>query len=378
MPLFVHRLTLSHFRSYPALRLELKAPASGAHIVVLTGKNGVGKTNILEAISLLTPGRGLRGADMLEMKSRSAEAFDVWGIAADVTGIKGVAVKLGTGLDREAKRRVIRIDGATVKSQNHLADILAAVWLTPQMDRLFLDGASARRKFLDRLVYAYDAAHVTRLNRYDKNLRERMKVLQLERGRDPAWLTSLESQLAADGVAIAAARLDLIDQLAKHSTRLVKLTPLFPKASLSLSGFVETSLLTHPASAVEALLQEKLAAARALDAAAGRSSEGIHRSDLLVTYADKDMPAASCSTGEQKALLVSIILSHALMMQAEKGFVPLILLDEVAAHLDEARRLQLFTLLQSFKGQIWLTGTDVDIFAPLQGQAEFFAVEDLQ
>ena len=363
--LSLRKINISQFRCYEAVRLDLTEASSG--IVVLTGPNGAGKTNILEAVSLLVPGKGLRNADILEMKNRAAGPEDLWTISAEVETPMGLTVRIGTGLDRDIKRRLIRINGKNAKSQNELSGFISAVWLTPQMDRLFLEGAAARRKFLDRLVYAYEPDHVTRLNRYDKTLRERMKLLQLDKFSDPAWLSSLEAQMSADAVSIAASRLALIQHLQQQVAGLALAAPLFPQPHLAMSGWTENAITTHPAVDVEDELKSRLAASRAPDRAAGRTHEGIHRSDLVVSYAGKNMPAAQSSTGEQKALLVSIILAHALMMQAEKGFVPVILLDEVAAHLDAARRQQLFDHLQALQGQIWLTGTDESVFASLHG-----------
>ena len=370
MTLSLRKMNISQFRCYEAVRLDLADSKAG--MVVLTGPNGAGKTNILEAVSLLVPGKGLRSADILEMKNRAAGPEDLWAISAEVDTPSGLTVRIGTGLDREVKRRVVRINGKNAKSQNELSGFISAVWLTPQMDRLFLEGASARRKFLDRLVYAFEPEHVTRVNRYDKAMRERMKLLLLDRA-DPVWLSSLETQMSADAVSIAAARLALVQHLQQQVAGLGQAAPLFPQPHLALQGWVENEVAARPAVDVEDELKRKLSESRALDRAAGRTHEGIHRSDLQVSYAEKNMPADQSSTGEQKALLVSIILAHALMMQAEKGFVPIILLDEVAAHLDEARRQQLFDQLKSLDAQIWLTGTDESVFVPLQA-AKIFRV----
>jgi len=369
--LSLRKMNISQFRCYEAVRLDLTDSEAG--MVVLTGPNGAGKTNILEAVSLLVPGKGLRSADILEMKNRSAGPEDLWTISAEVETASGLPVRIGTGLDRDVKRRLIRINGKNAKTQNELSGFISAVWLTPQMDRLFLEGASARRKFLDRLVYAFEPEHVTRINRYDKAMRERLKLLLLDRA-DPSWLQSLEAQMSADAVSIAAARLALVAHLQQQVAGLGRAAPLFPQPHLALQGWVENAIPERPAVDVEDELKSKLAASRALDRAAGRTHEGIHRSDLQVSYAEKNMPADQSSTGEQKALLVSIILAHALMMQAEKGFVPIILLDEVAAHLDEARRHQLFDQLRALNAQIWLTGTDETVFASLH-TAKFFRVD---
>lgn len=371
MTLRLQKINISQFRCYDAVRLDV----TGDHgMVVLTGENGAGKTNILEAVSLLTPGKGLRNADILEMKNRRAPPEDVWAISAEVETAAGPVIRIGTGLDRNAKRRLIRIDGKDAKTQNDLSGFVSAVWLTPQMDRLFMEGPSGRRRFLDRLVFAYEADHATRINRYDKTLRERMKLLQLDRAPDPKWLDSLEAQMAADAVSIAASRLVLLQRLQAHADKLGASAAAFPRPLLQMEGWVEQETSLRPAVDVEDELKKKLGAARGIDGAAGRTGEGIHRSDLNVIYADKNAPAALCSTGEQKALLLSIVLAHALMMQAEKGFVPIILLDEVAAHLDASRRAQMFSLLRALKGQIWLTGTDENIFSSLGEAAKFFRV----
>lgn len=380
MPLSLHKVSLTNFRNYEALRLDV----GGARQIVLAGANGAGKTNILEAVSLLTPGKGLRGAELEELTCQSAAGTGhppLWAVAAELETAAGHPLRLGTGLDRArggaAARRVIRLDGKEVKGQRHLSEHVAAVWLTPQMDRLFLDGAVARRKFLDRLVFAYAPDHVTHLNRYDKNLRERMRVLTDNRRPDPRWLDTLESQIAGDAVSIAAARAHLMLRLSYHLAVLSAQQTLFPAPEINLVCPVADALDTIPALAAEQQVAEKLAAARASDAAAGRTAAGTHRADFAVRYAAKNMPADQCSTGEQKGLLLSIVLAHARMMQAEKGFVPLLLLDEVAAHLDDARRSQLFAHLEALGGQVWLTGTDAALFAPLK-QAAVFDIDRAQ
>lgn len=377
MPLRLHRINLTQFRGYEAARIDLHIYKDSS-VVVLTGENGSGKTNILEAVSLLTPGKGLRGADLSDLRNKAAGHGESWGIAAEVETPGGLMARIGTGPNtssgREDKRRLVRIDGRDVKSQSALAGIISAVWLTPQMDRLFLEGPSARRKFLDRLVFAYDPGHTTRVGRYDKNLRERLKLLQIERGADPKWLDALESQISQDAVAIAAARLFLVRRLQEHADETGLTASLFPRPLLSVTGSVEAAMMKNPALAVEDSFKEKLLMNREADRAAGRTLDGTHRSDLAVTYGAKDMPAAQCSTGEQKALLVSIVLAHARMMRAEKGFVPLILLDEVAAHLDDRRRAQLFEHLLPLEAQVWLTGTEAAVFYPLKKAARFFDV----
>ncbi len=371
MPLLLQKLNLTQFRGYETLRLDL----AGARMAVFTGPNGAGKTNILEAVSLLIPGKGLRGAELLEMKNRNAGAEDLWAVSAEVETASGLSVRLGTGLDRNYKRRVVRIQGKEAKAQNELSSFMSCVWLTPQMDRLFLEGASSRRKFFDRLVYAFEPGHVTRLNHYDTNLRERLKLLTEHRHSDPRWLDALETQLAADAVCIAASRLNLLSRLAHYVAQLGEGRTLFPLPYISLSGWTESEIQRQPALAVEEALKERFKQSRGLDAHSGKSHEGVQRSDFLVRYAAKDMPADQCSTGEQKGLLLAIVLAHALMMRGEKGFVPVLLLDEVAAHLDDARRDELFTILMALDGQVFLTGTDPGIFSQLKNNARFYQVD---
>ena len=371
--LSLHRINISQFRNYEAARLDMTGTERcSSDIIVLTGPNGAGKTNILEAISLLIPGKGLRGADVKDMKNCAAGSEDIWAVSAEVETAQGLTVRIGTGLDRKSRRRIVRINGKDVRRQSDLSGFVSAVWLTPQMDRIFLEGSSARRKFLDRLVFAYEPDHITRINRYNKTMRERMKLLQLDKTADPRWLSSLETQMSAVAVSAAASRIALLQRLQQHADALDNH---FPRPRLEVEGWVENEVAVRPAVDVEEELKNRLAAARSIDRVSGRTSEGIHRSDLRVIYAEKNIPAALSSTGEQKALLVSIILAHALMMQAEKGFVPIILLDEVAAHLDEVRRRQLFFRLCSLKGQIWLTGTDETIFSSILDTAKHFRVD---
>lgn len=376
MPLHLQKISLTNFRNYEALRLDVgQAPQ-----VVLAGANGAGKTNILEAVSLLTPGKGLRGADLDELTRRDPLAATVggaaglWAVAAELESSHGLSMRIGTGLDRtrdDSARRVIRLNGKEVKGQRNLSEHVAAVWLTPQMDRIFIDGASARRKFLDRLVFAYVPDHVTQLNRHEKNLRERLRLLTEHRAPDSRWLDTLEQQIAADAISISAARTHLLARLTHHLAQLASRENLFPVPQASLECSVARLLESAPALEAEERLQTALRTARSADAAAGRSTQGAQRADFKVLYAAKNMPAEYCSTGEQKGLMLAIILGHAMMMKAERGFVPLLLLDEVAAHLDDARRAQLFGHLAALGGQVWLTGTDARLFDHLTQAAVF-------
>jgi DNA replication and repair protein RecF len=371
------RLALTDFRNYARAEIEVDRRP-----VVLTGPNGAGKTNLLEAISFLVPGRGLRQARLGEV-DRVHAARDMaaaWGVAATINRQDG-AVEVGTGRDPVAatgngrERRLVKVNGALVGGASALAELLAVIWLTPHMDRLFLDGTSARRRFLDRLVYAFDPDHAKRLAQYEHALQERAQLLR-ERGvagADAAWLSALEQQIAERGVAIAAARRELVARLGQS---LAEAVGSFPRAGLAIDGAVESWLDQGPALAAEDALRARLAESRARDAEAGGALWGPHRSDLAVTHLATCLPAASCSTGEQKALLISILLAHARLQVASHGAAPLLLLDEVAAHLDGTRRSALYAELLALGVQAWLTGTDEALFSEFGSQAQFFHVRN--
>ncbi|WP_322097118.1 DNA replication/repair protein RecF [Pelagibius sp. Alg239-R121] len=381
--LWLSRLTLTHFRSYEAATLEA-APGP----VILTGSNGAGKTNLLEAASFLSPGRGLRGAKLTEIARRqpgrqaslAPEGQDAanWAVAAEVDSPDGQRA-VGTGRDAAAangassrERRLVKIDGEFVRGQQALSEILAVVWLTPQMDGLFREAASGRRRFLDRLTYGFDPEHAGRISAYEHAMRERSRLLKSGRA-DATWLASLEDTMARYGVAIAAARRAFLERLSRSGAAAVSA---FPQAQLALAGDLEAQLGTQPALAVEDELRDLLAAARQRDAETGGASVGPHRSDLVVHHVDKDMPAALCSTGEQKALLISMVLAHARLVALDRGAPPLLLLDEVAAHLDEVRRAALYDEILALGAQAWLTGTEASVFVGLAGRAQFFNVQD--
>ena len=362
--LSIARLVVTRFRCYESVRLS-----PDSRPVVLAGANGAGKTNLLEAISLLAPGRGLRRARLAEM-DRHGDAGG-WGVAAVVATPQG-EVEIGTGREPDGERRVVRINGEAARGQTALADFVSALWLTPDMDRLFREGASARRRFLDRLVFGFDPAHAGRVTAYEQAMRERARLLG-EGSGDDAWAAALEETMAARGVAIAAARLDMVQRL---SRALAVATGPFPGVALSVAGTVEEWLGSQPALAVEDRLKAALRAARRQDAQSGSTSVGPHRSDLEARHLAKDMPAAYCSTGEQKAMLIAIVLAEARLQAAERGVAPLLLLDEVAAHLDEERRRALFDVICGLPGQTWMTGTDAALFAPLGQRAQHFSVAD--
>ena len=378
----VTRLDLTEFRCFETLRLEIEAAP-----VVLTGANGAGKTNLLEAISLLAPGRGLRRARLAEVGRLGAAR--PWGVAARVRA-RGREIAVGTALeapppgpprpaaaagedgdDGGVQRRVVKIDDVA-EPQSALAGTLSLSWLVPQMDRLFVDGAGGRRGFLDRLAYGFDAGHAKRAGAYERLLRQRARLLR-EGRRDAAWLAALEQTMAEHAVAVGAARRDA---LARLESGLAMSLGAFPGVRLELEGWVERALEREPALAVEGALRERWAAARDLDAAAGRTALGVHRTDLLAWHGTSGMPARQCSTGEQKALLVAIVLAHARVLAAHQGYPPILLLDEVAAHLDRERRASLFEELLAMRAQAWLSGTDAAPFAALGRSARFLEMED--
>jgi DNA replication and repair protein RecF len=372
----VTRLALTDFRGYAAMRLNLE-PRS----VVLTGPNGAGKTNLLEAVSFLAPGRGLRRARLSDIDRRvpparaTAAASGAWAVAATLTGPHGVTA-IGTGRDAASptgERRLVHIDGTAVRTQTALAEQLCVIWLTPQMDRLFTEAASARRRFLDRLVYGFDPGHVHRVNAYEQAMRERMRLLAEKSPTDPGWLAALEARMAEHGVAVAAARRSTVTALdeAGAASR-----GAFPSARLGVTGELESWLETMPALAAEEAFTRGLAAARAGDAAQGMTALGPHRADLAAYHSKTHISAAQCSTGEQKALLIGIVLAFAQLMARRRGEVPILLLDEVAAHLDRARREALFAEIAASRGQAWLTGTDRNLFDGMSGTAQFLTVTD--
>jgi DNA replication and repair protein RecF len=366
----ITRLQLQNFRSYP--RADLKFDG---RIVVLTGPNGAGKTNLLEALSFLAPGRGLRRAALSDVQRLNGAApSPAWAVAATVEVAGGPPITIGTGLERDdgAERRALRIDGAPQRGQAALSELLTVAWLTPPMDRLFIEGAAGRRRFFDRLVQAHDPQHAGRLGAYEHALRERARLLREHRA-EPAWLDALEDAMARHAVATAAARRALCGQLAAAVA--LGVGP-FPAADLALDGELERALEATPALAVEEAFRATLQAQRALDADRGTTSRGVHKTDLRVRHRAKNAPAEQCSTGEQKALLIALQLAHARLLRATTGSAPVLLLDEVAAHLDETRRTALFEELQALPGQAWLTGTDPVLFRPLKAAAQWLAVAE--
>lgn len=327
--------------------------------MLLTGPNGAGKTNVLEAVSLLAVGRGLRGNPLSQMAS--AGGTGGFAVQAELQPDPGLpSIRLVTSTRPEApERRLLRINGAA-SALSVLSDWSSQLWLTPAMDRLFSDAASARRRFLDRLVLALVPGHAGHATRYEAAMRARTRLLTADTPADPAWLSALEAQMAEHGEALAEARAGAVAAL--EAVLAGGADPAFPRPSILLSDADQQGLA------------QRLRVARAADRAAGRATVGPHRQDLLVTHAEKDMPAAQASTGEQKALLVSILLAHAALVSERTGRVPLLLLDEAVAHLDPDRRRALFARLAALGGQAWLTGTDAALFEGLE--AARFRVED--
>lgn len=333
---------------------------------MLTGPNGAGKTNLIEAVSLLTPGRGLRRARLEDL---SRQGGGPWTVFGRLGGDDPITV--ASALSPETGRRVVKADGRTLAGPAGLADYLACVWLTPQTDRLFLDQASVRRRFLDRLVFSADPAHARELGRYERYLRERTKILRLHRA-DRSWLGAVEAQIAASGVAIAAARIDITAALNRLA---VELETGFPRPVLKLVGAIENRLTSAPALAVEEWFQSQLETGRDRDADQGGAGVGPHRSDLDVFDPEMEQSAAALSTGRQKALLIAIVLTECRLHAARRGRMPLLLLDEIGAHLDRQRREQLFGQLIDLRAQAWLTGTEREWFEPLGHAAQRFTVE---
>ncbi|RWO74504.1 MAG: DNA replication/repair protein RecF [Mesorhizobium sp.] len=365
----ISKLTLTNFRNYAALTIDL---APGA--VVFSGDNGAGKTNLLEAISLLTPGRGLRRAPYVDVAREGGDGG--FALHARLDGPDG-QVEIGTGISGgdtagEGGRRV-RINGASARSAEDMLEWLRVVWLTPAMDALFTGPAADRRRFLDRLVLAIDPGHGQRAIDYEKAMRGRNRLLT-ENSRDDRWFDAIETQMAETGVAIAAARAEMVRLLATMIDRLPDTGP-FPRADIGLSGDLEAEIAAAPAVDVEERFRRTLAGGRERDRAAGRTLDGPHRSDLVVRHRPKAMPAELCSTGEQKALLVGIVLSHARLTGEMSGMTPILLLDEIAAHLDSGRRAALFSILEELNCQAFMTGTDAALFSSLQGRAQFLTVD---
>lgn len=366
----IQRLTLTNFRSYRAAQIGFReAP------VVLVGPNGAGKTNLIEAISFLTPGRGLRRATLEEVAF--SEGDGSWAVSAEIEGAMGLAT-LGTGIavphgEDTATTRIYRIDREPAHSAADFADHLRIVWLTPAMDGLFSGPAVERRSFLDRLVLAVDASHSSRVSALDRSLRSRNRLLEDPRP-DPHWLDAVEHETAELAVAVAALRAETVGRLQTALAAGRDAAAAFPFAEIALQGWIEQASLSEPAAELESRYRERLKENRARDAAAGRTLDGPHRTDLAVTYGPKGIPAADASTGEQKAILIRLVLAHTALLADMTGHAPLLLLDEVAAHLDPGRRKALYDALADLGVQVFMTGADPLAFAEIADRAQFVDV----
>jgi DNA replication and repair protein RecF len=363
MPALVRRLTLHNFRNYHAASLD-----ADARTIVLVGPNGAGKTNLIEAISFLAPGRGLRRATLDEVAFNEGDGS--WAVAAEIEGALGLAT-LGTGVERSRNedattQRKSRIDREPVSSAAAFADHLRIIWLVPAMDTLFAGAPSERRRFLDRLVVAVDAEHAGRVNALERSLRARNRLLEEPRP-DTHWLDAVEHETAELAVAVAGLRVEAVRRLDAVLTRRNDST--FPPAQIALDGWLEQLIPLHPAGEIEARYREVLRDSRSRDAAAGRTLDGPHLTDLKVVYAAKAIDAADASTGEQKALLIGLVLAHARLLREMTGAAPVLLLDEVVAHLDPARRAALHGELAELGAQVWMTGADPALFHEMTANA---------
>jgi len=364
----VHRLTLTNFRNYRAATLE-----ADLRPIVLYGPNGAGKTNLIEAISFLAPGRGLRRATLEEVAFHEGDGS--WAVAAEVEGALGLAT-LGTGIERAPEdgapvQRKCRIDRESVASAAAFADHLRVVWLVPAMDSLFVGAPSERRRFLDRLALAVDAEHSSRVNALERALRSRNRLLE-EARPDPHWLDAVEHETAELAVAVAGLRAEALHRL--DSVLASRQGSDFPPVEIALDGWMEKLLPAHPAIEIEERYRTVLRDNRGRDAAAGRTLDGPHLTDLLVVYRQKGIAAADASTGEQKALLIGLVLAHARLITEMTGSAPVLLLDEVVAHLDPTRRAALHGELAALGAQVWMTGADPALFAEIKDDAAMIKV----
>ena len=371
--LWVERLTLSNFRNYAHVALE-----AGPEPQVLIGPNGAGKTNLLEAVSLLSPGQGMRRAAYPDLARATGDGG--WAVAAHTHTHTG-PIDIGTGLlaenaESERAGRIVRINGETAGAGS-LADYIEVVWVTPAMDGLFSGPGSERRRFLDRLILCFDPGYRSVASRFERAMQQRNRLLA-DNVRDPSRFEGLELLMAETGVAIAAARAEAVAALAAIMAERTARDPNspFPPAGLALEGGLEADLERLPAVDVEDTYIERLRAGRERDRAAGRTLDGPHRTDLLVAHAPKAMPARLCSTGEQKALLIGLVLAHAELVARRREAAPILLLDEVTAHLDAERRAALFAEILRLGAQAWMTGTDAEAFSWLAGKARFWRVDE--
>lgn len=364
----IHRLVLDAFRNYQNIAFAFDEVP-----IIFVGENGAGKTNILEAISLLSPGRGLRRAALPDLQNNDIPHTHPWALFYECHGRKG-DIAIGIGRDPESApgedKRILRIDGKPAKSQSALAEHVQILWLTPDMDRLLADGTAPRRRFMDRLTFALDHQHLTRFNLYEDAMRARARLLR-DGIQDDVWLSALEDTMAKNGLALAAARMHWAEEILAH---LLTPTGDFPCASLRVEGYCETLLQTHAALDAEDILKTALKKNRPSDAQSGTTEFGVHRSNMAMTHETKNTEAHLCSTGEQKALLISLILAQTKLLTRLQGSTPIILLDDITAHLDEHRRHSLCAQLLDMRAQAFLTGTDAALFDGLRDHAQFHVI----
>jgi DNA replication and repair protein RecF len=364
----VRRLTVSNFRNYRAATLE-----AGSRPIVLYGPNGAGKTNLIEAISFLAPGRGLRRATLEEVACNKGDGS--WAVSTEVEGALGLAT-LGTGIERIAEdgapaQRKYRIDREPVGTAAAFSDHVRIIWMVPAMDSLFTGAPAERRRFLDRLATAIDSEHSSRVNAFERALRSRNRLLEEPRP-DAHWLDAVEHETAELAVAVASLRAETVGRL--RAALSARAQSAFPPADIALDGWMESLLPSEPAVFVEERYREKLRENRGRDAAAGRTLDGPHLTDLAIVYAQKGIVAADASTGEQKALLIGLVLAHARLIAEMTGAAPILLLDEVVAHLDPSRRMALHGELAQLGAQVWMTGADPALFVEIEGQATLVEV----
>ena len=378
--LWIERLALTNFRSYAQVVIE-----TGPEPQVIAGANGAGKTNLLEALSLLAPGQGMRRAPFSEIPRAGGDGG--FAVASRVHTLNGAA-DIGTGLnpqsdpngERATTGRIVRIDGVAQSGSGVLADYLEIVWVTPAMDGLFTGAAAERRRFLDRLILCFDPGYRTIAGRFERAMTSRNRMLS-DGVRDNAQLSGFEQVMSEAGIAVAAARLEAVSAMAAIVARRKARDPnsAFPWSDFALEGKIEQDLANMPAVEAEDGYARVLRETRERDRAAGRTLDGPHRSDLVVGHGPKQIAARLCSTGEQKALLLGLVLAHAeLLTERQEGAAPVLLLDEITAHLDEHRRAALFEEILRLKAQAWMTGTDAASFTALAGKARFWRVDESQ
>lgn len=366
--LAVLKIKLDHYRNYEHLEFSLDSAP-----VIITGENGVGKTNIIESISLLSPGKGIRGVNNQDINNNSS--LKPWSSDIIIDGVYGksniqMQASDPDSLNSKQDKRIVYIDGSKIRSKNEISQIFSVIWLTPQMDNIFISSSSERRKFFDRLVYNFDIEHATRISKYEYYVKERNKILSYP-NRDLSWLEIVEKKISEYGVSVAASRIEA----AQHLNMAIQesFSP-FPKAEIEISGELEQMLPNMPALTLESFFRDKLKSNRELDANTARTNFGPHKSDIILTHLPKNQKAPLCSTGEQKALLISLILADVKTRIKCSNTVPVVLLDEVVAHLDDERKHFLFSELLNLKCQFFITGVDHTTFSEIHNKTQILQV----